>query len=894
MNLLKLGSFLILACLLFACYTAWLREPEHVTPPPRTSAPPSRNNVSRHRPSGKCRLARAATHLVEADSINVSSRCPPITTTDDTKPCCQSVAFDYELRHVPYICERLRTDNDICGGAAVPVAKFVGYSLRPRHPKRMEKEIMLDQQANTTSADAVRSCLAECLAELECVGFVLRDWLCVTKSSVLGVVVDPSATSYLLAYTPPLPAVPRPLQPSYLAIIAAPHRNVLLPAAALGASPQNSTPVHPTRWPVAIELRDSGGRATLFGSHFGSCFRLSLACSLSVASGDSDNASLCANEPASPLWFADVAVPLDVVSLRVEQAGPGSLPYSLSGHQLEHSFRLLCDGEQRLVVTRRYVVTLPATNFAAARIAASAWPLSSPRCTGIRLSAQQCCFPFLRVSLEHRQGQRIFNSSDVELEGAWVVASLHSGFGSALRFVGGSLAHFHYGIAVFSHLLFEVSEKESAALRNSTRSVTVSFRFEQVARPWETSVVLLVSDLLSECLFASIDATSESVLSTAPVVVSAVVHTCVECVMDMARNVGAFVRPSVLLLHVPHEFSTMHAMEARLKVAHAMAMINPTTVSNRPDRVMWAHLVNVRFAMASLLWTNFTHILFLSSTELFVRPGVVNYIRRYDTVEMAPPGPSAGFLYEHYRSRADGSPFLEHHFLTAEELYLDYAGTVPKNIMVHDSNLRRALQLQRLFRFPTVNVYLEGSFFSRSLAGELASALSFFDDSTFKEEPVAYVMSEFYIAALFQNVCSRPRMRCGHRVSTVTWGQHACADKERTLVLGEGVDGHRRGLLPRCELTFRSAVCTEEDPPERIKPDPASYHGAHTPRGEYARHSPPRAAKMRLSGRTIPTLSETEPFVKLASLGGIGGQLISYFFYPCQTDGSPRLFVCEE
>ena len=747
---------------------------------------------------------------------NISARCPPVTHFDASS-CSLALQLHHPAVEGRPTCHTTKL-TEICGDSDIPVAKLASRSIEGAVVAKTTLHTMFnvsEADRNTTSADAVRSCLAECLAELECVGFVLRDWLCVTKSSVLGVVVDPSATSYLLAYTPPLPAVPRPLQPSYLAIIAAPHRNVLLPAAALGASPQNSTPVHPTRWPVAIELRDSGGRATLFGSHFGSCFRLSLACSLSVASGDSDNASLCANEPASPLWFADVAVPLDVVSLRVEQAGPGSLPYSLSGHQLEHSFRLLCDGEQRLVVTRRYVVTLPATNFAAARIAASAWPLSSPRCTGIRLSAQQCCFPFLRVSLEHRQGQRTFNSSDVELEGAWVVAAVVSPVDTpqCAHLSGGALAHIHNGVAVFSHLIFEFGlndvddglRSSSAALdlartrrhascANSSAGqpwrsssgcrLVILFQFERERpsqRKWVALLSLDVADITAYCEKHSNTAlagelhASPSVAagpSSAPILVASAIHECMLCAVQLAHNIFVFVNPSVLLLHVPREFLRRGTLVRDLNRAHPHTIINPALVPHKiHDRLFWIHLANVRFAMASLLWTNFTHILFLSSNELFIRPGVVDYIRRYDTVEMAPPDPSAGFLYEHYRMYENYGAYLFSEFKSVEELSIDWSkpfSFLPANGIVFDGQLRKVLMSRNLFKFPTQIIFNEGVFFSRFLAAQLVDAMKLLDYKTFRNAPGKYPLTEIYFASTLQDACRS--LRCGHRVSTMVWG----------------------------------------------------------------------------------------------------------------------------
>ena len=162
----------------------------------------------------------------------------------------------------------------------------------------------------------------------------------------------------------------------------------------------------------------------------------------------------------------------------------------------------------------------------------------------------------------------------------------------------------------------------------------------------------------------------------------------------------------------------------------------------------------------------------MSSNELFLRPGVADYIRRFDCVEMVPPDASAGIVYEQYRKALrPRMPFNDCQFLTTDELEIEPAQhwpAMPPNIMALDGKLRRMLERRGLQTFPTSAIYGEGTYFTRSIAVEVLQTFDWYNDSTFVDEYI-YPITEVYVPAILQDVCQRKEVRCGHRVSTVVW-----------------------------------------------------------------------------------------------------------------------------
>lgn len=169
-----------------------------------------------------------------------------------------------------------------------------------------------------------------------------------------------------------------------------------------------------------------------------------------------------------------------------------------------------------------------------------------------------------------------------------------------------------------------------------------------------------------------------------------------------------------------------------------------------------------------------------------MRPGVAEYIRRYDTVRFRPPTSFAGMVYEQNvvsLEEADGPPdgspasmpFNNYRFVTPEQ-FSRYVRrpmwrSLPADIHLRDEHLVKAMRSFGVWKFPTSFVFFEGTYLARPLAERIVSALlpQGLEPDRRCEDPAPYPASEIYVATLLQHYCEAHPGRCGERVSTMLW-----------------------------------------------------------------------------------------------------------------------------
>jgi hypothetical protein len=312
----------------------------------------------------------------------------------------------------------------------------------------------------------------------------------------------------------------------------------------------------------------------------------------------------------------------------------------------------------------------------------------------------------------------------------------------------------------------------------------------------------------------------------APILISVTVHECGACVLQLARNIRAFAAPSIVVLHVAASFpdGERAALTAGLqRLNHSqhsggggavVFVVNPAVLAAADGNkleALSAHLLNLRYyfsgGAAAAAAAGVSHVLFVSSNELFVRGGVVRYVRRFAASEVhRPPRPRDGWLYEqncdaNRGSAAGDGPQFYHGWrpLGAGEEHAQAAAAfwpalpfVPRDddfLMEALRGTRRAAAAAgssgRGGSLLSSYVPFEGTFLATHLALRFVEAYEGLDVATqggdderrvARDEmwgraawgTPAYTTAEVVLQALFANACAAAGA-CGRRVSSMAW-----------------------------------------------------------------------------------------------------------------------------
>lgn len=454
----------------------------------------------------------------------------------------------------------------------------------------------------------------------------------------------------------------------------------------------------------------------------------------------------------------------------------------------------------------------PTSRFGEVTLPPNLFSTSLTECAA-HLFPNECCVRFVHAfqipringSGSQQLPQHMGGASHPELEHTFLALSIVTEIEGQVQslncvtLVDGFTSHFDEdGVARFPNLVVRVHREDPACVHPTA---VIRFqgkqRFQRSAVNasfWEgdAGVALPVGWFLGHCgnsktadltsnnkkKVATTTLVSSEVNPAAPILISVPAHECIECLHSFLSNIRAFVWPSIVVVHFPSTIATMPSdQELRLlNRSHPRTFVNTYHVDSVVGvRLLHIHGINIHFALTHLVHLGrFSHALLLASNELFVKPGVVEYIRQYDAVWMHNPTADTGALYEHH---GDG----RHHWTPQEfhpmEEMLRYKprqwGFVWPDAIVADHWLAAAMRRRNITQYPMNTVLLEGTFFRHDIAAEFAKEMmEMFDPFDYCEDPMIYPHCEILGPTVLQNICERPGVRCGHRVTTMLWHHH--------------------------------------------------------------------------------------------------------------------------
>ena len=255
-----------------------------------------------------------------------------------------------------------------------------------------------------------------------------------------------------------------------------------------------------------------------------------------------------------------------------------------------------------------------------------------------------------------------------------------------------------------------------------------------------------------------------------PILVSTCVYECRTCVLQLVQNIRAFIPNSIIVIRItsaPKIDELSQDDEAWLKQAtRNFTVRSSTTTTTTPQVLIYRavyparglhlahlHAGNIDFiekiyerrfcskkqknkaqaesgypcsASSLSFYKSYSHVLFLSSNELLVRHGAAEYINRFDlsTGNPLPDSTTGGFLFRQAsrKKRIDNVAFASDDDLHRYgNTFYDWG----KHMfgMQNEFHLAMIMRMFNLTRWPREQVYLEGSFFSRTLAKLFADIL---------------------------------------------------------------------------------------------------------------------------------------------------------------------------
>jgi hypothetical protein len=441
----------------------------------------------------------------------------------------------------------------------------------------------------------------------------------------------------------------------------------------------------------------------------------------------------------------------------------------------------------------------PSTRFGEVTLPPNLFSTSATECAA-HLLRDECCLRFVhafQVSRNATDGE-IGSASHPHLEHTFLALTAstnvegHEGPVRCVTLVDGDTSHFDEdGVARFPNLVVRVHRDNAACVHPSA---VVRIRGRQRFQPssdttsywgddaW-SGVSLPIGWFLGHCGGGAPRPTPRREVAThaaadAPILVSVPAHECIECLHSFLSNIRAFVWPSIVVVHFPSTIAKMPTDSelALLNRSHPRTFINAFHVDSVVGvRLLHIHGINIHYALTHLPHLpKFSHALLLASNELFVKPGVVEYIRRHDAVWMHNPTSDTGALFEHH---GDG----RHHWTPQEfhpmEEMLRYKprqwGFVWPDAIVADHWLAAAMRRRNITQYPMNTVLLEGTFFRYDIAAEFAKEMmEMFDPFDYCEDPMIYPHCEILGPTVLQHICERSGVRCGHRVTTMLWHHH--------------------------------------------------------------------------------------------------------------------------
>ena len=202
------------------------------------------------------------------------------------------------------------------------------------------------------------------------------------------------------------------------------------------------------------------------------------------------------------------------------------------------------------------------------------------------------------------------------------------------------------------------------------------------------------------------------------IAISLPVHENFDVIEDQIKNICAFIEHPKIFVHLG---KCLDLKEAQKRFGrYREVYLNPLQMDTGWGNIFHVHLSNILLAQN----TTYDYMLFLSSNELFIRPGVETYVKKYDAgMQCNILKPNRPTMWE-MCSEVDKDPLLKN--------------LVNKNHIQH-----------------IVGSQIEGMFIKRELLAESMKLLGNFDDYTTGS---TYTREEIFFSTCFYHVTAHNKL----------------------------------------------------------------------------------------------------------------------------------------
>lgn len=299
---------------------------------------------------------------------------------------------------------------------------------------------------------------------------------------------------------------------------------------------------------------------------------------------------------------------------------------------------------------------------------------------------------------------------------------------------------------------------------------------------------------------------------TERILISLCVHQGLDALEAQLKNIAAFVRvtstpkhvepqpASVVVLHISpmwtltaEEWARLHRLNG---TAHPFVIVNPHRHPVSFSLLAAVQLRNVKYVCEAFPWLNIEYVLLMASNELFLRRGIVEFVRRFDASTAANweqrkwsssysyPRSAIRMFHSYPNGKAHDAAMID----TAEDVLLrpstfpswsERSVIPPFGVAGCVHWLKRALERHALTPpdvLPTMQLFTEGSYFKLNVALWLDNILSdvFPLDSVHNASEACfqnwYSWSEVVLHTVLYSACKQ-RLACGPRVGSVAWNR---------------------------------------------------------------------------------------------------------------------------
>ena len=207
-------------------------------------------------------------------------------------------------------------------------------------------------------------------------------------------------------------------------------------------------------------------------------------------------------------------------------------------------------------------------------------------------------------------------------------------------------------------------------------------------------------------------------VSSLPILLSTTAFECQRCVEQQMENIYAFAPRSIVVLRLGGMFTIFHVAQFNNTLAHPRVYAHAIRYGRLGGNFLaHLHALNIHYMSKAFPHVHYSHVVVLSSNEMFVRRGLEDYVQRFDMSRGTAIPKSAGHLVRHtfptrQFSRAFGTDDeMELIGTTFEETW----GRPPGG-MQNEFHVAAVMRKYNITKWPREQIFFEGSFFCARVA----------------------------------------------------------------------------------------------------------------------------------------------------------------------------------